>query len=149
MPSEGQSVRLVLIVLVRRGFRYLMVRDDKRGGTWFPPAGAVERGEDLPAAASRIVQRASGCTPELERIVRISHMPMLPGNGSGRLRVVLDGRISSDAFTEKTAMAPASYFLPVEVESLELRDDAIASLIAEHARGMPTASLDLYRVGLA
>ena len=149
VPSEGHSVRVVVIVLVRRGYRYLMVRDDKRGGTWYPPAGAVERGEDVLAAAHRIVQRASGCTPILEGIVRVSHMPLLPGSRVGRMRFVLEARLSTDALSEKTAKVPASYMLPAEVGSLELRDEAIAPLITEHARGMPTAPLDLYRIGLA
>ena len=149
MTAEGHTVRVVVIVLVRRGYRYLMVRDDNRGGTWFPPAGSVERGEDVLTAADRIVQRASGSSPVLEGIVRVSHMPMLPGSGVGRLRFVLEGRLSTDTLSEKTAMVPASYLLPVEIEQLELRDRSIAKLIAEHARGVPTAPLDLYRVGLA
>jgi len=148
VSPEGHSVRVVVIVLVRRGFRYLMVRDDARGGTWYPPAGAVERGEDLLSAARRIVQRASGCTPELDGIVRVSHMPMLPGQATGQMRFVLDGRLSTDALTEKTALAPASYMLPAELDALDLRDDAVATLISQHARGMPSAPLELYRVGL-
>ncbi|MCR9164374.1 MAG: NUDIX hydrolase [Nannocystaceae bacterium] len=149
MPPEGHSVRVVVIVLVRRGYRYLMVRDDNRGGTWFPPAGAVEHGEDVLTAAERIVQRASGCTPVLEGVVRVSHMPLLPGSRTGRLRFVLEARLSTDALSEKTATMPASYLLPNEVGALDLRDASIATLITEHARGMPTAPLELYRVGLA
>ena len=149
VTEDGQTVRVVVIVLVRRGYRYLMVRDDNRGGTWFPPAGAVERGEDMLGAATRVVQQASGSAPVLEGIVRVSHMPMLPGSSVGRLRFVVDGRLSTDVLSEKTATVPASYLLPVEIEKLELRDRSIAALISEHARGMPTAPLDLYRVGLA
>lgn len=149
VSPDGHSVRMVVIVLVRRGHRYLMVRDDMRGGTWYPPAGTLEHGEDLRAAANRVVQRASGCTPVLEGIVRISHMPLLPGSDLGRLRFVLEAHLSTEALFETTAKTPASYLLPSEVRSLELRDDSVASLIAEHARGMPTTSLELYRLGLA
>ena len=149
VPAEGHSVRVIVIVLVRRGYRYLMVRDDNRGGTWYPPAGAVEHGEDVLTAAERIVQRAAGCTPVLEGIVRVSHMPLLPGSSAGRLRFVLEARLSTEALSEKTAKVPASYLLPTEIGALELRDDAIAPLITEHARGMPTAPLNLYRIGLA
>ncbi len=145
----GHSVLMVVIVLVRRGHRYLMVRDDKRGGTWYPPAGALEHGEDLTAAAKRVVQRACGCTPVLEGIVRISHMPLLPGSETGRLRFVLEAQLSTEALSETTAETPASYLLPSEIRGLALRDPSVASLIDEHARGMPTTSLHLYRLGLA
>ena len=127
----------------------MMVRDDQRGGTWYPPAGTLQHGEDVRTAASRVVQRASGCTPVLDGIVRISHMPLLPGNEVGRLRFVLAAHLSTDALSEITATTPAAYLLPAEVRDLELRDSDVASLIGEHARGMPTAPLDLYRLGLA
>lgn len=149
VPAEGHGVRVIVIVLVRRGYRYLMVRDDNRGGTWYPPAGAVEHGEDVLTAAKRIVRRAAGCTPVLEGIVRVSHMPLLPGSSAGRMRFVLEARLSTEALAEKTATVPASYLLPSEISTLELRDDTIASLITDHARGMVTAPLDLYRIGLA
>ncbi len=149
MSRQGPSVRLVVVALVRQGFRYLMVRDDSRGGAWYPPVGSVERGEDLTQAATRVVQRACGCTPTLEGIVSISHMPLLPGSEVGRLRFVVEGRLSTDALTEKTALSPATYLLPAEIHKLELRERSIADLIDEHARGKPTAPFDLYRVGLA
>ena len=125
-----------------------MVRDDSRGGTWYPPAGALERGEDLPSAAARIVRRACGCTPELRGIVRVSHMPLLPGQAVGHLRFVLEADLSADALSESTARTPADYLLPSEVRGVELRERSIAELIEAHARGMPTASLDLYQLGL-
>ncbi len=148
MAQHASSVRLVVVALVRQGYRYLMVRDDNRGGAWYPPAGAVERGEDLAEAATRVVMRACGCTPVLQGIVQITHMPLMPGDDTGRLRFVIDGQLSADALTEKTALSPATYLLPAEIHKLDLREDSIATLIDAHARGKTTAPFDLYRVGL-
>lgn len=125
-----------------------MVRDDNRGGTWYPPAGALERGEDLIGGANRIVQTACGCTPDFGGIVSITHMPLLPGRNVSHLRFVLEGQLSVEALSEMTALAPASYLLPAEIRGLTLRDDAIADVIESHARGRASAPMDLYRVGL-
>lgn len=148
MAPDDPSVRIAVLVLVRRGYRYLMVRDDNRGGTWYPPTGALERAEGIEDAAVRVVQRACGCTPTLEGIVRVSHMPLLPGQAVGRLRFVLEGHLSADALSETTAQTHASYLLPSEIRGLELRESSVASLVEQHARGMRVAPLELYRLGL-
>lgn len=148
VPVDTIEVKVVVVALIRRGFRYLMVRDDARGGTWFPPAGALQRGEDLLTGTRRIVQRASGYTPELHGIVRISHMPLLPGRDVGHWRFIVEGIVETEALTEKTAEQSASYLLPAELRSLSLRSPAVVDLIEAHARGMATAPLDLYRIGL-
>ncbi len=138
---------IVVVALVRRGFRYLMVRDDTRGGVWYPPAGALEPGEDLITAGKRIVRAASGYTPEFTGLVGISHMPMLPG-GVGRWRYVVEGRVGVDALFDETAVVHSTYLLPAEIRGLPLRNDDIAELIEDHARGKQAAPIELYSIGL-
>ena len=89
------------------------------------------------------------CSASSTRVLTPPRWWRSTGSSAGRLRFVLEARLSTEALTEKTATVPASYLLPTEIGALELRDDAIAPLITEHARGMPTAPLDLYRIGLA
>ncbi len=132
-------------MLVRRGFRYLLVRDDKRGSTWYPPAGQMNRGEDLLSAATRIARDRAGVEVQVTGIVALKHMPLLPGHPAARLRFVVEAKIKSGIETDPGH--PKGYYLPSEVEALPLRGEDAAELIATHSQGRPVAPIEIYEVG--
>lgn len=148
MSSSAISQSVVVVVLVRRGFRYLLVRDDARGGLWYPPAGAMQAGEDLISTAQRITREASGMTPEITGVISINHMPRLPEGRAARWRYVLEGKLGMDSIAESTAGAATHYYLPGEVAQLELRGKEVVKLVRGHAQGRAVAPIEIYQVGL-
>lgn len=62
------------IVVVRWEQRYLMVQEVKNG-LWYLPAGRVEPGESLVAAACRETLEESGVAIRVTGLIRIEHSP--------------------------------------------------------------------------
>lgn len=89
-------------VVVERDGRYLMTLEDRGlpgGPVWYFPAGALERGESLAAAARREALQETGYLVEPQRVIRIDHgtFPKLPELHWWRFAVaarVLDARPS-------------------------------------------------------
>ena len=75
------------VVVVRRGDQTLLVHE--RGGRWFLPAGRVEPGETLEAAAVRETLEESGVPIRLTGIFAIQHT-VVP-EGQARLRAIFAG----------------------------------------------------------
>jgi ADP-ribose pyrophosphatase YjhB (NUDIX family) len=136
---------VIVVVLVRRGFRYLLVRDDRRGSTWYPPAGQMNRGEDLLTAASRIARDRAGVEVQVTGIASLTHMPILPGNPAARMRFVVEAKLRNGVETDPGY--PKGYYLPSEVDTLDLRGDDAAEIIASHSQGRPVAPIEIYSVG--
>ena len=136
----------MVAVLVCRGFRYLLVRDDRRGSKWYPPVGQLDKGEDLVTAATRIARDRAGVDVQVTGIVSLHHMPMLPGRNHARLRIVVEARLKLG--TETDPGYPKGYYLPAEIDGLPLRGDDAAELIASHAQGRPVAPIGIYSIGL-
>jgi 8-oxo-dGDP phosphatase len=155
MARKPLSVYVFVVVLVRRGFRYLLVQEAEEGqrGLWYLPAGALQAGEDLVAAAEREALTSAGVRISVTGIVAMEHMPRLPGWDFARWRFVVEAKMRADSpppRTEPSAEAlRAEFFMPSELEGLQLRGTDAADLVARHARGMPVAPISLYRVGLS
>lgn len=145
MAREPISLHVSVVVLVRRGFRYLLVRDDKRGALWYPPAGQMQRGEDLLGAASRIARDRAGVDVQLTGLVSLKHMPILPGHAAARLQFVVEAKLRSGVETDPGY--PKGYYLPSEIDGLPLRAEDAAEIIAAHAQGRPVAPIEIYSVG--
>ena len=145
VAREPLSLHVIIVVLVRRGFRYLLVRDDKRGATWYPPAGQMNRGEDLLTAAARIARDRAGVEVQVTGIVSLTHMPILPGHPAARLRFVVEAKLRNGNETDPGY--PKGYYLPSEIEGLPLRGDDAAEIIAAHSQGRPVAPIEIYSVG--
>jgi 8-oxo-dGTP pyrophosphatase MutT (NUDIX family) len=73
------------LVVVRRGDRFLLVHERKHGANWFLPAGRVETGETIEAAAVRETREEAGIDIRLTGIVRVEHSPIA---GGARVRVI-------------------------------------------------------------
>lgn len=79
-----------VLVVVRLEDRFLLVHERKHGQLWYLPAGRVEPGESLWAAAERETLEETGVPIELTGFLRVEHTPS--PSGSVRCRVFLVGR---------------------------------------------------------
>lgn len=60
-----------VLVVVRRGDRFLVVHERKHGQLWYLPAGRVEPGESFAAAAARETREEAGIPIHLEGVARM------------------------------------------------------------------------------
>lgn len=82
------------LVVVRLGHRFLLVHERKHGQLYYLPAGRVEPGEDLYAAARRETLEETGVPIDITGILRIEHSPM--ADGVVRCRVFFLGHPRDD-----------------------------------------------------
>lgn len=66
------------VVLVRRGDRFLLVKERKHGQRWYLPAGRVEPGESLEQGALRETLEETGVPVRLTGLLRLEHLAMGP-----------------------------------------------------------------------
>lgn len=126
-----------VLVIVRLGRRYLLVRERKHGQTWYFPAGRVEPGETLEVAALRETQEESGVKVRLDGILRIERSY---AGKSQRLRVIFVATPLDDAPPKSTAdeeSLQAGWFAPEEIEGLSLRSEECLGIIGYLDRGGP------------
>jgi 8-oxo-dGTP pyrophosphatase MutT (NUDIX family) len=84
MAREASATWFFALVVVRMGDRFLLVHERKHGQTWYLPAGRVEPGEEITAAALRETLEETGVPVALDGILRIEHNP---GYAMTRVRV--------------------------------------------------------------
>lgn len=145
MAREPIPAWFYALVLVRRDDRFLLVEEKEHGGGWYLPAGRVEPGETLTAAALREVREEAGIDVTLDGVYRIEHT-VLEGSGA-RLRVLFsahpaDGRAPKSRPDEHTLRA--DWFTLAEASRLPLRAAEVPGLLAMAADG-PAAPLGVLR----
>jgi phosphatase NudJ len=132
-----------VLVVVRRGDRFLVVHERKHGQLWYLPAGRVEPGETLVAAAHRETMEETGVPIELEGILRVEHTPMADG---ARVRVIFLAR-PADATQPRSEpndeTLGAAYVTLAELDRLALRGDEVRDLFAYVERGAQGAPMAL------
>ena len=94
MARTPISTRFFVLVVVRRGDRFLLVREAKHDQRWYVPAGRSEPGEHLDEAARRETDEEAGLPIILDGVVRIEHTPM--PDGTARLRVIFTAHPADD-----------------------------------------------------
>jgi len=62
-----------VVVVVCQDDRFLLIREIRFGQTWYLPAGRVEPGEELAAAARRETLEETGLEVALDGIIRVEH----------------------------------------------------------------------------
>jgi len=77
-----------VLVVVRRAGRYLLVQERKFGQSWYVPAGRVDPGEDVCAAARRETREETGIEVELDGVLAVEHLPAREAQAA-RLRLWL------------------------------------------------------------
>lgn len=77
-----------VLVVVRHAGRYLLVQERKFGQSWYLPAGRVDPGEDVRAAARRETLEETGLEVELDGVLAVEHLPSREAQPA-RLRIWL------------------------------------------------------------
>jgi len=101
MPSTPTT--LVVLAVVHHEGRYLIV--EERDGTFYLPAGKVERGEDLLSAAARETLEEAGVAIELLGLLGFDHDE---GGGHARLRFAFAGAVERGRKTGPETAAPGA-----------------------------------------
>ncbi len=126
-----------VVVIVRKGHRYLLVHERKHGQHWYLPAGRVELGETYAAAAHRETQEEAGIPIVLEGVLRVEHTP---GPDYSRLRILYLARPADDtppkSKPDSETLGAKWYTIP-EIEQLSLRGPEVIELIEAVDRGVP------------
>lgn len=122
------------LVVVRRGDRFLLV-DERRGG-WYLPAGRVEPGEGLVAAAVRETMEETGVPVRVDGVVRVEHSPT--PDGTVRVRVIFTAQPVDDTPPKSHAdehSRGAAWFGLAELEQLRLRGAEVRTILGHVAGG--------------
>jgi len=131
------------LVVVRHGDRFLLVHECKHGQTWYLPAGRVEPGETLEAAALRETLEETGLEVALEGILRVEHNP---GIEMTRVRVFYLARPLGDTTPKQVPdehSLAARWVTLAELPRLPLRGQEVLEIFTAVAAGVPVAPLDL------
>jgi phosphatase NudJ len=143
MPREPIPTWFFALVVVRRGDQFLLVHEQKHGQLWYLPAGRVEPGESLDAAAVRETLEEAGIPVRIAGVIRVEHLPRLTGT---RVRVIFLAEPTDDAPPKTT---PDDESLGAEWVALDdlhrypLRGEEVRELFEYVARGGPVYPADL------
>jgi phosphatase NudJ len=136
---------LVALVVVPRNGRYLIV--EERDGSWYLPAGRVEPGESLTAAAARETIEEAGVQIELEGLLGMDHQWAA---GRTRLRFAFVARAVGAADPKSTPdehTRSARWASKSEIATLPLRDPEVLTWIERYERAsalLPIASYEWF-----
>ena len=131
------------LVVVRRDDRFLLVHERKHGQLWYLPAGRVEDGETLTAAAIRETLEETGVPIRLTGVIRVEHTPV---PGDARVRAIFLAEPADDTAPRTT---PDKESLGAEWVSLDdlarypLRGTGVEDAIRYVARGGAAYPLSL------
>ena len=131
-----------VLVAIRRRDQFLVIQERKHGQLWYLPAGRVEPGEDLIAAAKRETFEEAGVRTTIDGIVRIEHLPL--EDGHARIRVVFVGSCvdESEELGGEDSLQ-ARWVSLDELESLPLRGEDVQGLFKYLAAAGPIYPLDV------
>jgi phosphatase NudJ len=143
MAREPIPTWFFALVVVRRGDRFLVVRERKHGQRWYLPAGRAELGETLAEAAHRETMEETGVPVVLEGILKVQHTP----SGAGaRLRVIYLARPADDTpprATPNEHALEARFVTLAELDALPLRGPEVRAIFEWVAGGAPVAPMGL------
>ncbi|HEY0137357.1 MAG TPA: NUDIX domain-containing protein [Nannocystis sp.] len=143
MSREASPTWFFALVVVRRGDRFLLVHERKHGQTWYLPAGRVEPGETIAAAALRETLEETGVPVTLDGVLRIEHNP---GTSGVRVRVFFHAHAADDTPAKSTPdehSLAARWLTVAEMRELPLRGDEVLDIANAVLAGAPVHPLGL------
>lgn len=132
------------LVVVRLGHRFLLVHERKHSQLWYLPAGRVDPGESLVAAAHRETLEEAGIPIDITGILRIEHTALL--DGSARLRVFFLAHPRDDTPPKQQPdleSLGAAWITLEELPRYALRGDEVEEILRYVAQGGPVYPLSL------
>jgi phosphatase NudJ len=143
LPREPIPTHFFAVVAVRQGDRFLLVHECKHGQLWYLPAGRVEPGESLVAAAERETLEETGVPVRVEGVIRVEHTPMV---NAARLRIVLLARPLDDTppkiFADEESLG-AAWIGRDELDYYPLRGEEVRDIIDYLLAGGPVYPVEL------
>jgi 8-oxo-dGTP pyrophosphatase MutT (NUDIX family) len=140
---------LVVLVVVPQNGRYLLV--EERDGTFFLPAGKVEPGENLIAAAVRETAEEAGMMIGLRGILGFDHTRTSEGRTKLRFAFVGYPAIPATPKCEPDCHSRgAGWFTKAEIQHLPLRHPEVLTWIERHERAtalLPCAAYEPLGLG--
>ena len=139
---------LVVLAVVRHDGRYLLV--EERDGTYYLPAGRVEAGENLMAAAVRETAEEAGVPIGLSGFIGFDHTWLDGPPERARLRFVFAGYpalMTAPKSRPDQHSRGARWFARAEIERLHLRDPEVVEWVDRLERGpalLPCAAYAWY-----
>jgi 8-oxo-dGTP pyrophosphatase MutT (NUDIX family) len=132
-----------VFTVVRRGDRFLLVHERKHGQGWYLPAGRVEAGETLTAAALRETLEEAGVPIVLDGVLRIEHSPLPTGT---RVRVFFTAHPADDTPPKSKPddeSLGAAWISLDELGAYPLRGPEVVTILAHVAGGGAVYPLSL------
>ncbi len=134
-----------VLVVARYKDHFLMVHERRHGQRWYLPAGRVEPGEDLVAAAERETLEETGVRVSVHGVVRVEHQPR--HDGTARVRVLFTAVPVDEEPTPKTVgdehSLEAAWVSLEQISQLPLRGDDVREIFEYVASGRPVYPLDV------
>lgn len=143
MPRDPIPTWFFAVVVVRRGDRFLLVHECKHDQLWYLPAGRVEPGEELVAAAEREALEETGVPVRVDGILRVEHTPL---HTSARVRVVFSAVPADDTPPKSKPDGESLEAAWVRVDELDrypLRGEDVRELLEHVAAGGAIYPLEL------
>jgi len=143
VSREAIPTWFFVLVVVRDGDRFLVIHERKHGQRYYLPAGRVEPGESLVAAALRETQEESRVQIELDGVLQVQHTPMA-GQGS-RVRVIFVARPRADSPAPGSTddSLDAAWVTLEQLDTLPLRGPEVARWFRAVASGATVYPLSL------
>jgi 8-oxo-dGTP pyrophosphatase MutT (NUDIX family) len=139
------ATTLVVLVVVPHQGRYLVV--EERDGTFYLPAGRVEKGEDLLSAAVRETAEEAGITIGLRGLLGVDHewFPLSPPRAKIRFAFVgfVTGASAQKTHADRHSRG-ARWVKKEELSSLPLRNPEVIAWIERYERGEGVMSCEAY-----
>lgn len=135
MAREPIPTWTFALVVVRRGDHFLVVHERKHGQRWYLPAGRVEPGEELEAAAIRETYEETGVNVKITGILRVEHTPT--AGGQARMRVIFTARPIDAGVPNRQPnehALEARWVSLAELDDLPLRGDEVRDIFEYVAR---------------
>lgn len=133
-----------VLLVVRRGDRFLLVHERNYDQPWYLPAGRVEPGEDPISAARREALEETGIPVEVTGLLRVEYTPQ--PDGSLRLRIFLFGHPADETppkqVPDQESLGAAWVGLD-ELERYPLRSDVVREVLHHVSKGGPVYPLSI------
>ncbi|MFZ5895873.1 MAG: NUDIX domain-containing protein [Myxococcota bacterium] len=134
---------LVVLVIVPHDGRYLLV--EERDGTYFLPAGKVEPGENLLAAAVRETAEETGMAIGLTGLLGFDHAHYDHGHMKMRFAFVgYPATLGKPKRSPDHHSRSAGWFSSAEIQKLPLRHHEVLTWLERYERGTPLLPCSAY-----
>jgi 8-oxo-dGTP pyrophosphatase MutT (NUDIX family) len=147
MPRPPISTWFFVLVVVRQDDRFLLIHEATHGQLWYLPAGRVEPGETLEAAALRETLEETGVPVVLDGVLRVEHTPLRVGEEIGaRVRIIYAAHPADDTPPKSTPdddSLEAAWVGLDDLHNLPLRGSDVVEALTAAAHGAPVYPLDL------